>query len=66
MRNYLGRSSDLFRFLTPSHIYQQWQMSKTVMELTAAGTVPDSHRIPFSDLSSLINQFTQITKATQR
>ncbi len=44
-----GRSSDLLLFEKPSHtsVAGQWQKNiQTQKELTAAGTVPDSHRIP--------------------
>jgi len=52
-----GRSSDLSRFYEafPSQFSEQWQVfHKTIIQrnagsgITAAGTVADSHRIPFS------------------
>jgi hypothetical protein len=50
-----GRSSDLSRFLKPSHPFLsgQWQVIRNTDRLwrtgiTAAGTVTDSNRIPFS------------------
>jgi len=30
----------------------QWQVAATLRGLTAAGTVPDSHRIPFSSVAA--------------
>ncbi len=50
-----GRSSDSFRLLMPSHpdVNQDSGVKfnntncSGQLELTAAGTVPDSHRIPF-------------------
>lgn len=50
-----GRSSDSSRFheAFPSHIAEQWQVivkpsSLERSGITAAGTVADSHRVPFS------------------
>lgn len=43
-----GRSSDLLPFYRlPIRYLKQWPNGKKLMELTAAGTVPNSHRIPF-------------------
>jgi hypothetical protein len=47
---YYGRSSGSFYFLKPSHTFTctvAKEFKKFVIELTAAGTAPDLHRIPF-------------------
>jgi hypothetical protein len=44
-----GRSSDLLPFTTPSHpLAGQWLFVENVYRAYSSGTVPDSHRIPFS------------------
>jgi len=42
-----GRFSDLIHFVTFPSLRQWFAETKHVKNLTAAGTVPDLHRIPF-------------------
>lgn len=56
----IGRSSDLF-FLSdafPSVKESGLRISERYEELTAAGTVPEFHRIPFSSRSQLLSRRT--------
>ncbi len=48
-----GRSSDSLRFLA-FPFNEQWRETKTDMELTAAGTVSELHRIPILSLAGTI------------
>lgn len=53
MNHLNGRSSDSLRFLA-FPLIQQWRETKTDMELTAAGTVSELHRIPILSLAGTI------------
>jgi hypothetical protein len=44
---FFGRSSDLLLLLAPSPCKKSGILPKHLMELTAAGTVADSHDIPY-------------------
>ena len=52
-----GRSSDLLPLVAPSQPNGQWQRLPELMELTAAGTVPEFNRIPFLTLYLMIQHY---------